>query len=205
MQFVLKSIVSLKTWYLYNVIESSNKWDSKFDLISHTNAVSEITFWKENIIKLNRRNISCHDWQSDLKVHSDASDYALGVVLDNGFTCHRKLTNEEQIQSSTYREIIAILHGLRVFIDVFKGKKVDWFVDNSAASSIVKKGSAKLYLHKIAVEIYGITSTNDVHLNVSWVPRELNTTADLLSKYVDVDDWEITMELFEVWINCGVH
>ena len=66
MQFVLKSIVSLKTRYLYNVIESSDKWDSKFELNSHTNVVSEIKFWKENIIKLNRRNISCHDWQSDL-------------------------------------------------------------------------------------------------------------------------------------------
>ena len=61
----------------------------------------------------------------------------------------------------------------------------------------MKKGSAKLYLHKIAVEIYDITSTNDVHLNVSWVPRELNTTADVLSKYVDVDDWEISTELFQ--------
>ena len=31
---------------------------------------------------------------------------------------------------------------------------------------------------------------------MKWIPRELNCTADLLSKYIDADDWSISYEFF---------
>ena len=147
---------------------------------------------------MNRRNIARISKEADFEVHSDASDNALGVVVNNGLTCHRNFNGEERKQSSTFREISAILHGLKVFINYFKGKKVNWFLDNGASAIIIKKGSRKLPIHRIAIDIFDITTINKVDLEVNWVPRELNTTADLLSKYVDVDDCEVSTELFHI-------
>ena len=71
-----------------------------------------------------------------------------------------------------------------------------WFVDNFGAEMAVKKGSGKLDLQLLAVKIFDITKRSDIELLVSWIPREYNTNADSLSKYVDVDDWEITGDFF---------
>ena len=39
---------------------------------------------------------------------------------------------------------------------------------------------------------------NSILLNVRWIPREFNCTADLLSKYIDIDNWEITDKVFDI-------
>ena len=111
---------------------------------------------------------------------------------------HKNLSGEEVTNSSTWRELFAVFYGLQVFKPVFKGKKVTWFVDNYGASVIIQKGSGKLDLHSLALGIFELTQTGCIDLQVTWIPREYNTTADLLSKYVDVGDWEIAGTLFSL-------
>ena len=96
--------------------------------------------------------------------------------------------------SSTYRKPLALSYGLKVFQTQLEGKCIEWFVDNYAASVIVQKGSGKMHLHNLALHIFELSQS--FALKVTWIPRELNTVADLLSKYVDVDDWEVADRVF---------
>ena len=57
---------------------------------------------------------------------------------------------------------------------------------------ISSSGSCKLDLQKLALKIYDLKRRYSMVLEVNWVPRENNKTADYLSKIFDSDDWEIT-------------
>ena len=50
----------------------------------------------------------------------------------------------------------------------------------------------------LALRIFGLTKNSGIDLVVTWIPREYNTGADILSKYVGADDWEISGELFTI-------
>jgi hypothetical protein len=52
-------------------------------------------------------------------------------------------------------------------------------------------------LHEIAVDLFALCSRQDIKLNIAWIPRELNEEADLLSKHIDPDDWEINPRVFK--------
>ena len=62
---------------------------------------------------------------------------------------------------------------------------------------ILTIGSSKPELHKIALEIFQFCHDNKIKLLPEWVPRNLNTQADVVSKSVDFDDWRTTREFFE--------
>ena len=54
---VLGSLTRLKTRFLYKVIESRRSWDSRFNIGLNNDSLSEIFFWKNNIVSLNMRAI----------------------------------------------------------------------------------------------------------------------------------------------------
>ena len=37
---------------------------------------------------------------------------------------------------------------------------------------------------------------NDIQIDVQWIPRDANARADLLSRFVDKDDWSLNGEIF---------
>ena len=49
---VLGNLTRLKTRFLYNVIESCS-WDSRFNIGFHNDRLSDLFFWKNNIVNLN--------------------------------------------------------------------------------------------------------------------------------------------------------
>ena len=57
MSSVLGNLTRLKTRFLYKVIEYRPSWDSRFNIGLHNDCLSEIFFWKNNIISLNSRAI----------------------------------------------------------------------------------------------------------------------------------------------------
>ena len=192
---VIGAIVFFNTRYCNDLVVNRVSWDRSIKLFSCNDAIREIIFWKQNLVSLNSRPFVQESHYSDVIVHSDASAFAIGAVTNDDRACHRSLCAGERIMSSTYRELLAILYGLRVFNSHLTGKRVDWFVDNFAASVIVVRGSARLHLHKLASDIQAASA--GINLTVSWVPRECNTTADILSKYVDADAWEVADAIFQ--------
>ena len=66
-----------------------------------------------------------------------------------------------------------------------------------SASRILEIGSSKPWLHKIAIDIFQLCVQNDIKLNPTWIPRELNKIADSYSKMNDTDDWSIDNTSFQ--------
>lgn len=75
--------------------------------------------------------------------------------------------------------------------------------DSESAAKIVKVGSMKLDLHRLAVKIFQFCAVHNIRLEDQWIPRTKNERADYISRLIDFDDWQITPELFlrleELW------
>ena len=119
MKFVIKSLVSLMTRFTYQVIASRITWDKKLNINNHNEAIGEILFWRDKIDTLNIRDLSVTDIPTDFEVHSVASENAVGIIVDNGMSCHRNLCEEERANSSTWRELMAVFYGSQVFRNYF--------------------------------------------------------------------------------------
>jgi len=102
----------------------------------------------------------------------------------------------EGAKSSAWRELKAIHFALTSFKTLVQGKSVKWHSDNQGAARIVDVGRPHPELHSIALDIFNFCRTNNVILVPQWVPRELNVSADEISKIVDYDDWYTTLEFF---------
>ena len=70
-----------------------------------------------------------------------------------------------------------------------KDKFVKLYTDNQNVVRIAQIGSMKPDLQSLAISIYNTCLLFRIDLSVSWVPRNLNTVADSLSKIFDFDDW----------------
>jgi len=102
---VLGSLTRLKTRFLYKVIDSRPSWDSRFNIELHNDCLSEIFFWKSNIVSLNSRSIL--PFQAPfLLSFSDASNVACGAydVGANEVSYHM-WSPCEATKSFTWREL----------------------------------------------------------------------------------------------------
>ena len=71
-----------------------------------------------------------------------------------------------------------------------------WFTDNQAVAKIITSGSVKEELQKIAVYIFSFCVTNNISLEVEWIPRTENERAYYISRIVDADDWAVSDIIF---------
>ena len=72
-KFVLSNIVRLKTRFLYRAIDCKLSWDPRIKILDHPEAHKEIVFWKNNIVRLNKRNVSTMG-RENCFIFSDASN-----------------------------------------------------------------------------------------------------------------------------------
>ena len=193
---VLGSLTRLKTRFLYKVIDSRSTWDSRFNIGLHNDCLSEIFFWKNNIVSLNSRPIVPYQ-APFLLSFSDASNVACGAYLvGTEEVSHRMWSSSEAEKSSTWRELKAVHFALTSFKDSVQGKSVKWHSDNQGAVRIVDIGSPKAELHSIALDIFDFCRNFNVRFVSQWVPRELNACADDISNIIDFDDWYTTQWFF---------
>ena len=105
------------------------------------------------------------------------------------------LSSEERIMSSTWRELKAIYYSLLSFLPLLKGQNVHWFSDNQSSISVVKFGSRKPHLQKLAPDVFSLC-LNNISIYLEWIPRNLNEIADAISKFLNYDDWRTTDGFF---------
>ena len=48
----------------------------------------------------------------------------------------------------------------------------------------------------LAMDIFNLCLVNNIVLEAQWIPRSLNERADLLSRFIDKDDWSINASVF---------
>ena len=136
-------------------------------------------------------------------VYSDASSHACGAFtceLDNQIF-HRMWVADEKELSSTWRELKAIQACLETFKDKLCGKVVKWFTDSQNCVRIVQSGSSKTSLQNLALSIFSICVYKSISIDIQWIPRELNTQADAISKIFYYDDWGVSKNFFLILWN----
>ena len=99
--------------------------------------------------------------------------------------------------SSTEQELYALFYALNCFEKDITGHKLVYITDSQCTDIVCQKGSPKLNLHYWALKIDEFCRFRNVKFYTSWIPRELNTEADDLSKFKDPDNWSVDRSLFE--------
>ena len=79
---------------------------------------------------------------------------------------------------------------------ISQGQESENFTDNENASRIVLVGSPKQHLQCLVLDIFQLCLVNDIQIDAQWIPRDANVRADLLSRFVDKDDWSLNCEIF---------
>ena len=175
---------------MYFTIATRSAWDS---LVHFTPALlEELHFWYTNIGCFNGYRIRSF-LSSCTVMFSDASRVGFGgysATLD-GSPISGMWTVDGFNKSSTYRELKAIFYVCVSYLDQLRQKKVKLFTDNQAAARIVSVGSSCPELQAIALPIFGVCLQNHIDLQAEWIPRACNQRADLLSRFIDKDDWFI--------------
>ena len=175
-------------------IAASSEWDIPFTLDRYCQ--SELRFWLQNI-----QDVNAHKYQESAltskTIYSDASSHACGALLaGTDHVAHCMFTETEQAQSSTFRELLAVQFGIISFKSIIQECNVKWFTDNKSTTKIT--GSMTPACHQLAIEIFLICFMAGIQLDTQWIPRAENTRADYISKFIDYDDWEITLDTFAI-------
>ena len=132
-------------------------------------------------------------------VYSDASDYACGSFIHSeGKIFQQNWSPVERNNSSTWRELKAVDLALISFAPSLLGKQVAWFTDNTNVVSIVHSGSKVTELQDLALRIFHVCVSSGISLEMKWIPRDLNSFADHLSRIIDFDDYTINDDVFHI-------
>ena len=192
---VVGNVSRIMTRHCSMSVAAAPDWDSLFKLDQY--CINEVEFWKDNIIQGNVRY--CFSGTTpNCFVYSDASSTGCGahMTLNHEYVCHTMWSENERMKSSTWRELYAIEFALRSFCGELKNSRVKWFTDNRAAAKIVEVGSMRYDLQCFALRIFQICLAYKISLDIQWVPRNEVAKVDFISRFIDIDDWQISRSLF---------
>lgn len=196
------NVARLMTRNIFAVVNSAMNWNSMVSLTP--GCVEELNFWKVNLVYINGVPLWPIKRKPSRIVYSDASISACGsfITLD-GKVFHQNWSDFERSQSSTFRELLAVLLSLQAFIDSLRAQTVVWYTDNQNVARIVSIGSKVPALQRMALDIHRLCLLASVSIDMQWIPRDLNIIADDISKFVDLDDYSINDGVFysldELW------
>ncbi|CAC5411056.1 unnamed protein product [Mytilus coruscus] len=179
------------------LIAASDHWDFRIQLTNE--AILELNFWKNNCRPLPRKSLFPVSFLPDRIVFTDASGFASAgfAVQTSNKIVHKMWTPDEAKKSSTFRELSAVFITLFSLLPDFQNRLVKIYTDNQNVVKIVQAGSMRSELQEIALKIFNLCILNCISLQVEWVPRELNTTADFYSKLFDFNDWYVNDVYFK--------
>ena len=189
------NVARLMTRNIFAVVNSATNWSSMVSLTP--GCVEELNFWKVNLVYINGVPLWPIKRKPSRIVYSDASISACGsfITLD-GKVFLQNWSDFERSQSSTFRELLAVLLSLQAFIDSLRAQTVVWYTDNQNVARIVSIGSKVPALQRMALDIHRLCLLASVSIDMQWIPRDLNIIADDISKFVDLDDYSINDGVF---------
>jgi hypothetical protein len=116
----------------------------------------------------------------------------------------RWFSKEECEESSTLRELVAVKELVVSQAFEWSTERILIICDNFNVSIILRKGSRKVHLHKIAIELHLICHQMQIRLSSMWVSRDdpRISQADAMSRYLDLHDWGTTGKAYEALVEC---
>ena len=70
---------------------------------------------------------------------------------------------------------------------------------NQGVMYFICSGS-KEHLRKGAIEIFNVHLTNNIKLEVEWIPQSANEYADIISRIIDYDSWSLDSHFLDaIW------
>lgn len=146
-----------------------------------TDLKAELNFWSDELKHPPRSPIVGPG--AVITVHCDAGETAAGAVLSTGVTLSEPLPTELIGQSSTARELFAVLRVLEVHGDALRGRVIRLYLDSFAAiRNLLKGGGPVPRLVRFCKAIHALASARAITLQPTWIPRDMNAEADSLSK-----------------------
>ena len=187
---------------VYAIMNQAAYWNQYVDIDTNTRELMQ-----DFINRIHDFNGQDIQWPADCSVlDTDASDFAYGATLwekgltDGHIDVSNMLPAEVVEESSTYRELYAILRAIQKLQNPLASKKVKRLLirtDSQSAFWILLKGrSHKQPLHELARDIFFHLLNMNITWKVEWIPRGLNQYADYLSKIIDKNDWMVSLHLF---------
>ena len=195
MSLAIGPVSRFMTRSMYWLLETRLSW---WDMLEITpDARQELEFWKACLADYNCQPI-WHSPSAVRVVFSDASDTGYGgyVVEHGSSVAYGQWTKHEAQQSSTWRELAAVLQVLKSVAAKLANFRVRWFTDNQNVARILSVGSKKPLLHALATKVFTLSVQHNIRLEPEWIPRDLNERADALSRIVDYDDWMLNPVVF---------
>ena len=205
LRLAIGPVIRLFTRQMYFTIANRTFWD---DYAAFSDLLlEELRFWRYNLSAFHGYSIR-GKLSFDYVIFTDASNRAYGGFISNLNTteAYGMWSEQEQGQSSTFRELKAIHNVTESYAPLLAYGKVKLFSDSQGACTIVDEGSPKLILHQLAIDIFVLALHNDITLFRQWIPRSENERADIISKFLDKDDWKINPMIFDQLNRlCGSH
>ena len=180
---------------LYTLLNTKLSWWEMLEVTPE--AHQELEFWKACLDDYNCQPI-WHSPSAVRVVYSDASDTGYGgYVVEHGpCVAYGQWTTHEAHQSSTWRELTAVLRVLSAVAVKLMNFRVRWFTDNHNVARILLVGSKMALLQATALKIFSLSVQYQIRLETEWIPRGLNERADYLSRIIDYDDWQLNSLVF---------
>lgn len=120
-------------------------------------------------------------------VYSDASDTTDGgYMVEHGTHIAQGMWSlEEAVQSSMWRELVAVSGVLDSTAVKLCNTHIRWFSDNQNVVRILQVGRRKPILQEQALKVFKTCIAFHIRLEPEWVPRGKNELADFISRMVD--------------------
>ena len=164
--------------------------------------MTEFTFWRSNVASLKGIPIWPERNKPSKIIYSDASASACSSFIEfEGKVFDQNWSDFEKSQSSSIRELLAVSLSMKAFTESLQAQSVTWFTDNQKVVRTVNCGSRVPALQNLAMEIFQTSLLNGVSIDMQWIPRDLNSAADDISKFIDHDDYTINDTVFNALAN----
>ena len=109
----------------------------------------------------------------DFTVYTDASGTGGGGYIKERQNSEFSFTwrHEEASESSTHRELRAILYFITHSINALENKRIKIYCDNQNVVRIVDKGSMNSSLQDLAMKFHTLCSKHAISYITEWIPR----------------------------------
>ena len=186
-------IVYLKTKASQMIVAEDKDWSR--EVVISPASRDELKFWRAYLSSQNGMKIQ-HPVAAGARTYSDASETGCAAVVTplpdrREYIVHKQFGSTEVGTSSTFRELVAVKHGIQQAKSLLQDKCVRWYTDSANVVSIIRKRSMVPDLQNITLEIFTITRQYNIQLAMTWVSLDYNLRADMCSRIIAYDDWGI--------------